>query len=72
MPELKTIYAFLAALPELLKLIQVLMDAAKEAKIQTRVGQDVRTIHVALSSNNPDSLNRLFNNRMSDPPKAGE
>lgn len=55
--------AFFKALPELLRLVRVLEDRAKEAGIQRKVADDVKTIHEAFNAKDPKKLNELFNGK---------
>jgi len=60
----KTILAFLAAIPELLKLVAAIRAEVKEAAIKRRVKDDVIKIREAFEAKDASKLNSVFN-----PPK---
>jgi hypothetical protein len=64
--ELKLIYSLIACVPEFIKLLQAILQAAQEQEIQRRVKDDVKALHLAISSGNADGINHLFANRVSD------
>ena len=66
---LSAFYALIGALPEVLKLIQILQDAAREEQVQRRLRDDIKTIHQAFSSGDASGLNRLFQSQT--PPSGG-
>lgn len=57
------VLAFLAALPDLIKLLQVLQRRIDEEGIDRHVKQDVQMIHEAFDANDPAKLNALFNSK---------
>lgn len=59
---MKTILAFLAALPELIKLINNLQKRMERAEHKTKVKEDVKKINKAFEDNDEEALNRIFSN----------
>lgn len=61
---LQAFYSLMISLPEILKLIAAIQKAIeaekKESEVQRKLKDDVKTIHEAISSNDPDKLRRLF------------
>jgi hypothetical protein len=49
------------ALPDLIKLLQVLQNRIDEAEVERRVQDDVKSIHQAFADKDPAKLNALFN-----------
>lgn len=58
---MSTLLAFFKALPELLQLVAMLEAGIKQAGVDRKVSDDVKTLHEAFSENNPEKLNALFN-----------
>ena len=56
----KTLPALLAALPEIIKLIQAIQDGIKEGQIEKKVAEQVKTIHEAYRANDIDKINAFF------------
>lgn len=54
---------FLKALPELLRLFKALQTRMREARIERKTVEGVRTIHEAFTTNDASKLNELFNAR---------
>lgn len=57
------IIAFLGALPDLIKLLQVLQRRIDEEGIDRHVKDDVKLIHEAFDAKDPSKLNALFNSK---------
>lgn len=57
---MKTLLAFILALPELLKLFQLLQKRIDEAQVERKVADDVKQIHEAFSTMDAAKLNSLF------------
>lgn len=55
------IWTFLKALPALFQLVKVLKARLKEAGIERKVSDDVKTIHEAFSAGDSTQLDTLFN-----------
>lgn len=58
---MKIIYAFLVALPELLRLIKNLQKRIDEAKTDKKVKEDLTKINKAFEDNDEKALNDIFN-----------
>jgi hypothetical protein len=54
-------WTFITAIPEIIKLLQVLQKAIDDAETERKVSDDVKTIHEALSSGDATKLNAVFN-----------
>lgn len=61
MSVLTVILNFMQALPDLIKLIQVLQKHIDEADVDRKVQDDVKSIHEAFDAKDPAKLNALFN-----------
>lgn len=55
------IIAFLQAIPDLIKLCQALQARADAAGVNTKVANDVKTLHEAFNAKDPSKINALFN-----------
>lgn len=53
--------AFLEALPELIRLFQVLAERISEAQLDRKVKDDLKTLHEAFEDRDEKKLNALFN-----------
>lgn len=62
-----SIIAFLQALPDLIKLFQLLDQRITEAKTDRKVSDDLKVIHAAFETKDPAKLNALFNNSPNGP-----
>lgn len=57
------IVTFIAALPDIIKLLQALQKQADEAETDRKVRDDLKTIHEAFNAKDPAKLNALFNSK---------
>lgn len=58
---MKIIWAFILAIPELVKLLDVLQKRMDEAATSKKIASDVKSIHEAFSEKDPKKLHDLFN-----------
>lgn len=54
-------WVLINSLPDLLKLIQALQEAAKKSETERQTKDDIKRIHEAFVSGDPSKLNDLFN-----------
>jgi hypothetical protein len=54
------LWTLICSLPELLKLIDLIEQAAEEAETERRVQDDIKQIHRAFIDKDPSQLNALF------------
>lgn len=52
---------FIAALPDLIKLLQAVQKRIDESGVERKVADDIKTIHEAFDAKDPNKLNMLFN-----------
>lgn len=64
---LQLVKSFLLAIPQLIKLLQILQKAALESEIQGKAHVDFKTITTAFETGNDAELNDLFNNVVRTP-----
>lgn len=57
---IKIFWLLLTALPDIIKLIQVLQKANEEAETDRKVQDDVKSIHQAFANKDPALLNDIF------------
>lgn len=57
---------FLAALPELIKLVRDIQAAIKKEESDRKVKNDVKAIREAYKNQDADAINRLFNPKPND------
>lgn len=60
----KTIYALILALPEILKLINNLQKKIEEQKIDSKVKEDLKKINEAFEKKDTKLLNDIFNSNI--------
>lgn len=56
-----TLWQFLKAVPDLIKLFQVLQKKIEEGKLNKKVAEDVKKIHEAINANDAQKINDIFN-----------
>lgn len=56
-----TIIGFLAALPDLIKLFQIMDQRIRESNLDTKVKDDLKTLHDAFDAKDQTKINALFN-----------
>ncbi len=61
--SLKTFFAVLTSLPDILKLVRAIQKAIDEAETERKVSTDLQKIHEAFTTNDPTKLNDLFRSK---------
>lgn len=58
--NVKLIWSLLAALPEVLKILEILRVRIGEAEVKRKMKTELKTIHEAFLEKDPSKLNDLF------------
>lgn len=56
------VWTFITALPDLIKLLQVLQDAINREEAERKVKSDVKALHEAFKSRDASRITALFSN----------